>query len=336
MATISGTRLRAGVSGLLPAAAAVALTLALAPAASAQQPACDGVLDRGADLAAILASVPKFAGTYVLVYREDNELGLATPESAAAEARIAAYDASPGIGIAEQVFGRPAATSAYDPAQPAALITAVLAGDVDGAIVWAPLAGLAAGELDFDYALSLKTVGPPSPPPPFASDGAASAAAAAADPCADEIRGLLEGYGVIAAEQLVPVDINDLLSLGPLPRDLASAEASLPLYAQHCARCHGPEAVAATGALAPVDLVRSVQRFSWPGFLYIVQNGRQQNGMPGFRGSLAQAEVAAIYQYVRERAHGTIQPSTAALEAAASQVPPPATSEPAATPDPDR
>ena len=65
----------------------------------------------------------------------------------------------------------------------------------------------------------------------------------------------------------------------------------------------------ATDALAPVDLLVSVRRFSYPGFLYIALNGRSQNGMPGFRGSLDQELVETIYRYVRERSYGEIAAS---------------------------
>ncbi len=283
----------------------------------AQDMACEGALDRGEALPALLAAVPKYGGTYVLAYTEDNAAAVADLANAA-DFTVAGYSGSPALAIGAEQLGRPLDAVAYDAAQPAKLIDDVLAGSVGGAIVWAPLAGLAAGILDFDYALSLKTLGLPTDAPPFFAGTAGGDEQAA---CADEIRGLLEGYGVIAAEQLVPLDIKTLLALAPLPRDHDLALEGDAMYATHCARCHGPEGVAATGALAPVDLVRSVRRFSWPGFLYIVLNGRQQNGMPGFRGSLERGQVERIYQYVRERAHGTIQPSATALEEAAEGLP---------------
>lgn len=285
--------------------------------ATGQDMACEGALDRGDALPGVLVAVPKYGGTYVLAYTEDNAAAIADLANAD-DFSVAAYAGSPALAIGAETMGREIDDVPYDPAQPAKLIDDVLAGSIGGAIVWAPLAGLAAGILDFDYALSLKTLGLPSSPPPFYEGGVGQDDQAT---CADEIRGLLEGYGVIAAEQLVPLDIKTLLALGPLPRDHDLAAEGDAMYATHCARCHGPEGVAATGALAPVDLVRSVRRFSWPGFLYIVFNGRQQNGMPGFRGSLERAQVERIYQYVRERAHGTIQPTAAALETAAEGPP---------------
>jgi mono/diheme cytochrome c family protein len=308
-------RHRAATAGSLTLAwALVALSLASAKPGHSQDMACEGALDGGDALPSVLAAVPKYGGTYVLAYLEERA-DVVVDLASASDFSFATYAGSPAQAIGTETLGREPMSVAYDPTQPAKLVDDVLAGSIDGAILWAPLAGLAAGILDFDYALSLKTLGLPSAPPPFAL-GAAPAEDQAA--CADEIRGLLEGYGVIAAEQLVPLDIKTLLALGPLPRDHDQAAAGDSLYATHCARCHGPEGVAATGALAPVDLVRSVRRFSWPGFLYIVLNGRQQNGMPGFRGSLERGQVERIYQYVRERAQGTIQPTAAAFETAAA------------------
>lgn len=281
----------------------------------AQEGACEGLLERGAgELARVLQAVPKYGGTYALVYREADATALEDLHQAD-DIASAGHAGSPALAIGEQAFGRPLVARPFAAGDAGRLVREVLEGTLDGAVIWAPLAGLAVGQLDFNYALSIKTLGLPSPPPPFF---AAVGPAAADDPCADEIRGLLEGYGVIAAEQLVPLDIKTLLALAPRARNIEAAKAGANGYAQHCARCHGPEALAATGALAPVDLLRSVQRFSWPGFLYIVLNGRQQNGMPGFRGSLERAQIESIYQYVRERAHGTIAPSKAALEQAAA------------------
>ncbi|HLQ23803.1 MAG TPA: cytochrome c [Gemmatimonadales bacterium] len=81
------------------------------------------------------------------------------------------------------------------------------------------------------------------------------------------------------------------------------------LYSRQCAQCHGPHAVAQTGALAPVDLLRSVRRFQYAGFEYIVLNGRPHNGMPPLRGTLSEPQIAAIYQYVRARSQGELGPN---------------------------
>lgn len=298
---------RAGERTAWLLALAVAVAGAGAPIAAqewGEEAPCAGALDHPDALPELLAAVPKYGNTYVLVYRDRlRQIFQDLVPAELAELRIAAYDGSPAAAIAEGALFRPVDLLPFDPQQATRLVADVLSGELDAALLWAPLAGLLVQELDFDYQLSLRTVGLPSPPP-----AALQAAVTAADvpPCADAIRGFLEGYGVLPAEKLVPIDIRDLLHLEAPPRDLEAARAGAALYAQHCARCHGPEAVASTDALAPVDLLVSLPRFSYPGFLYIVLNGRSQNGMPGFRGSLERQQIDAIYQYVRERAHGTL------------------------------
>ena len=287
----------------------LALILVLAAPLTAQddwgaESSCAGVLDFSAEeLALVLARVPKYGSTYVVVTTERVEGEIDSVDSAALkDVEIAVYEGSPAAAIAEQA----GLTVKTYPFAAGKIVEELLAGNADAAILWSPLAGLGALELDFDYALSFRTTGAPAPPP---SDLQVVTAGAEGSECAAEIGGTLEGYGVVPAEKLVPLDIRDFLHLPAPPRDLDAAMAGKPLYAEHCAKCHGPEAVAATDALAPVDLLESVRRFSYPGFLYIVLNGRSQNGMPGFRGSLDRALVEEIYLYVRERSQGEIAAS---------------------------
>ena len=280
----------------------LALAVLQAPVGWAQEKElpCEGVLAAPDRLAEVLGQVPKYGSTYVLVYSD--RLGevdsLASP--GLRELKIAVYEGSPAAAIAERAGLE---IEVHPAGEAGKIIDDLLAGSSDAAVLWAPLAGLGALELDFNYELSFLTAGAPAPPP-SALQGVAAASSAA--PCAEEVRGLLEGYGVVPAEKLVPLDIRTLLHLPPPPRDLEEAGKAAPLYGEHCAKCHGPEAVAATDALAPVDLLVSVRRFSYPGFLYIALNGRSENGMPGFNGSLTREQVERIYQYVRERSHGTL------------------------------
>ena len=278
--------------------------LLLSPPVPAQELPCEGLLAAAPErLAEVLGQVPKYGSTYVIVYGAAlaEVEGLDSP--ALERSSIAVYQGSPAAAMAESA-GLGVEVYPFDDA--GKIVDDVLAGEVEAAVLWAPLAGLGALELDFNYELSFRTAGAPAPPPDALR---APGAEAAGDACAEEVQGLLEGYGVVPAEKLVPLDIRELLDLPPPPRDLAAAAAAAPLYATHCAKCHGPEAVAATDALAPVDLLVSVRRFSFPGFLYIVLNGRSQNGMPGFRGSLDRELVQSIYQYVRERSHGALAAS---------------------------
>ncbi len=307
-----------------------ALAVLLSPPIRAQdgeELPCEGLLAAPPErLAEVLGQVPKYGSTYVIVSGEGfGEVeGLDSP--ALQQSSVAVYQGSPAAAMVERA-GLGVETYVFDDA--GKIIDDMLAGNAVAAVLWAPLAGLGALELDFNYELSFRTAGAPAPPPSalqsltVASSGATdSGAAESGAACAEEVRGLLEGYGVVPAEKLVPLDIRELLHLPAPPRDLAAAATSAPLYAEHCAKCHGPEAVAATDALAPVDLLVSVRRFTYPGFLYIVLNGRSQNGMPGFRGSLTRELVEQIYQYVRERSHGALAATGAPDLADNAGVPP--------------
>ncbi|MEE8526777.1 MAG: c-type cytochrome [Thermoanaerobaculia bacterium] len=290
-------------------AAILGVALLLAAPLTAQddwgeETSCAGILDLSIEeLAQTLARVPKYGSTYVVVTTERVSGEIESVDSPALkDVEIAVYEGSPAATIAEQA----GLTVKSFPFETAKIVDEMLAGNVDAAILWSPLAGLGVLELDFDYELSFRTTGAPAPPPSALQVVAATGTESV---CAQEIGGTLEGYGVVPAEKLVPIDIRDFLHLPAPPRDLDAAWAGAPLYAEHCANCHGPEAVAATDALAPVDLLVSVRRFSYPGFLYIVLNGRSQNGMPGFSGSLDQDLVERIYLYVRERSQGEIAAS---------------------------
>lgn len=263
---------------------------------------CDGVLADGGQIAGVLTQVPKYQSTYVLVFGNalvDDVFDLDSP--ILAERTIGYYEG----GAASELLAAAGLTRTraypFELADAGKIVQDVLAGDLDMGLLWAPLAGLAAIELDFNYDLNFRTAGSPEAAP---SAFATASATASGSECAQAVDGQLGGYGVVPAEKLVKIDIRSLLHLQPPPRDTAAARQGSGLYAEHCAKCHGPDAVAATAALAPVDLLTSTPRFSYPGFLYIVLNGRSANGMPGFRGTLTREDIRLIYQYARERAYG--------------------------------
>jgi mono/diheme cytochrome c family protein len=77
-------------------------------------------------------------------------------------------------------------------------------------------------------------------------------------------------------------------------------------YMVHCARCHGDDAIG--GVMAP-DLRASVARGAVDdqSFPTVVLEGRRDQGMPGFKGVLTEAQVAAIQEYVTARASGKLK-----------------------------
>lgn len=310
-------------SSISRSAVALAAWTGLATVALAQDPAvCDGMLEDPDRAAEVLAQVPKYRATYVLVYPDRIAERLADFEAVAHEdVRVGLYEGS----AATDLVGAARGLVRYEFASvgPGRAIRELLAGDLEAAVLWAPLAGLGILQLDSNYELSMRTLGEPSAVPAFIG-GTRLAADDETSPCANEVLILLESYGVVPAEKLLPLDIEDLLPLEPPLRDLEAAARGSEIFQANCAKCHGQGAVAAPDALAPVDLLKSIRRFSFPGFLYIALNGREQNGMPGFRGALDREQMTLVYQYVRERSYGALgadaaEPTSPASTSSASE-----------------
>ncbi len=169
---------------------------------------------------------------------------------------------------------------------------------LDAAIVWAPLAGLALIELGLDDQVAVFAVDRPRDAPAALH---APAAPGTIEPCAAAIADDLDADGVLPAELLVPVNIRTLLSRRAPAFNLADAREGGPLFNQVCSKCHGPDAVADPHGLAPVDLRISTPRFTYPGFLFIILNGRPDKSMPPLRGTVTEDQIALIYQYLKAR-----------------------------------
>jgi len=76
-------------------------------------------------------------------------------------------------------------------------------------------------------------------------------------------------------------------------------------YMANCSRCHGDDAVG--GVIAP-DLRASVAKgaVNEASFHSVVSAGRRDKGMPGFKTTLSDEEIPAIYAYVSARAEGRL------------------------------
>ncbi len=260
-----------------------------------------GSLDR---IAATLSAVPRYGSTYVLVLSSGvgaDVTSLDAPALKAGEIVVHAGPAGAAIVQAKGLKSRPYPLDGESLTKP---IADLLAGRANAAVLWAPLAALGIDRLDPAGTLRMLNIGGPERPPAVFS----AASAGAPDPCAVNLAGLIEANGVVPAELLVPADIRRLIGRPPPLADPEEVRQGAALYANQCARCHGPHAMAQTGALAPVDLLRSVRRFQYAGFEYIVLNGRAKNGMPPLRGTLSERQIASIYQYVRARSRGDLGP----------------------------
>jgi mono/diheme cytochrome c family protein len=298
----------------LPGAALLILAVGMAPRqslrasgqdAQSAADACQSLTGSLDQIGATLSTVPRYGATYVLVLSPRVGADVTSLDAPALKTvEIAVQDGTAGAAMvqAKGLKPRPYPLDRENLTKP---IADLLGGGAEAAVLWAPLAALGIDRLDPAGTLRMLNVGGPEPPPA----AFAAAFAAAPDPCAVNLTGLIEANGVVPAELLVPADIRKLIGRPPPTRDPEAARQGAALYARQCAQCHGPHAVAQTGALAPVDLLRSVRRFQYAGFEYSVLNGRPKNGMPPLRGTLSEPQIASIYQYVRARSQGDLGPN---------------------------
>jgi mono/diheme cytochrome c family protein len=298
----------------------VALALAAVLVQGAQtQPAadpasCKGLLSQPARVAGVLSLVPKYGSTYVLVVPQRLAEQVPNPDAPGLKTiEVGVHGGTAGVAVARALGLTRVREYAFDLGAAAQPLQDVKDQKLDAAIVWAPLAGLALIELGLDDQAAVFAVDRPREAPAAlhapAAPGAAGAPGTPATPvspgidapCAAAIADDLDASGVLPAELLVPVNIRTLLSRRAPAFSLTEAREGGPLFNQACSKCHGPDAVADPHGLAPVDLRISTPRFTYPGFLYIILNGRPEKSMPPLRGTVTEDQIARIYQYLKAR-----------------------------------
>jgi Cytochrome C oxidase, cbb3-type, subunit III len=262
---------------------------------------CKGLLSDVDRVASVLSSVPKYASTYVLIIpmRLADRIP-AADVPATKEVEVGLQSGTPAVDVAGALGLTKIREYGLDLGTAGLPLQDIAAGKLDAAIMWAPLAGLAIIERGLEGAVSLFTVDRPRAAP------AVLHAEAVGHPCALAIADELDASGVLPAELLVPVDIRTLLTRQAPRFSLDGARSGQPLFNEACSKCHGPDAVADPKGLAPVDLRTSVPRFTYPGFLYIILNGRPEKGMPPLRGTVTEEQVALIYQYLKARSNSLL------------------------------
>lgn len=294
--------MRKAIAGFI-LTAATAATMLIAPATARSQEAadapsspCHGV--EASRIGGVLRGVPRYGATYVLVVPE--RLAATIPDAKAPgikdlhtgiQAGSAAADVARAVGISNTV------DYAFDVSMPYQLVQDVASEKIDAAVMWAPLAGMAILELGLDGAVSTYSLDRPNNVP------SGFDVAAAADPCSSAIADELDVSGALPAELLVPVEIRPMLGMHAPAFDVAEAQQGAEAFNTVCARCHGADAIADPHGLAPVDLRLSVRRFSYPGFTYIVMNGRPEKSMPPLRGTVTNDQIRMIYQYLKARSN---------------------------------
>jgi mono/diheme cytochrome c family protein len=279
------------------------------PTQPASDPAtCRGLLSQPARLAGVLSLVPKYGSTYVLVVPQRLAEQVPNPDAPGLKTiEVGVHGGTAGVEVARALGLTRVRAYAVDLGAIAQPLQDVKDQKLDAAIVWGPLAGLALIELGLDDQVAVFAVDRPREAPAALHAPPASPASGTPglpgtiDPCAAAIADDLDADGVLPAELLVPVNLRTLLSRRAPAFSLAAAREGGPLFNQACSKCHGPDAVADPHGLAPVDLRISTPRFTYPGFLYIILNGRPDRSMPPLRGTVTEDQIALIYQYLKAR-----------------------------------
>jgi len=284
-------------SAVVAAVVVAALSVSAGPQEQPQSdPAtCQGLLSQPNRVAGVLSSVTRYGSTYVLIVPQ--RLAEKVPNAGAPGVRDleAGVQESAGAEAARAIGITRIREYRYSESAPVQPLRDIEDGKLDAAILWAPLAGLGIIELGLDGKVALFSIDRPHAPP------AALHGEATSDPCAAAIRDALDVNGVLPAELLVSVDIRSLLTRRAPVFDIEQARRGRPVYNEVCSQCHGADAVADPNGLAPVDLRISVPRFSYPGFSYIILNGRPSKSMPPLRGTVSEDQIALIYQYLKAR-----------------------------------
>jgi mono/diheme cytochrome c family protein len=272
---------------------------------AADPASCKGLLSQPARVAGVLSLVPKYGSTYVLVVPQRLAEQVPNPDAPGLKTiEVGIHGGTAGVDVARALGLTRVREYALDLGAAAQLLQDVKDQKLDAAIVWAPLAGLALIELGLDDQVAVFAVDRPrGVPAALRAPGARGTPGTPGtiDPCAAAIADDLDADGVLPAELLVPVNIRTLLARRAPAFSLAAAREGGPLFNQACSKCHGPDAVADPHGLAPVDLRISTPRFTYPGFLYIILNGRPDKSMPPLRGTVTEDQIALIYQYLKAR-----------------------------------
>jgi cytochrome c553 len=286
-----------GIKGTIRTARAGGFREAQDAQAQASQPSsCKGILAQPDALKSSLRRVPKYQKTYVLVVGGSARDTVTTPTSTLLPGlAIEIYDEPTAVAITQDLHLTKVTRVPLTEQSPVQPLVDLAAGKVDAAILWGPLAGAGLIDLGLEDKVAVFSVDrPKSAPAEYAHPDTPP------DACAAAIADDLDSFGVLPAELLVPVNMRAMLGTPTPVFSMQNAEQGGQAFEQICARCHGSHAVA-DPTLAPVDLLRSIRRFQYIGFKYIVLNGRPEKGMPPLRGTVSEDQIALIYQYLTAR-----------------------------------
>jgi hypothetical protein len=275
--------------------------------AQATQPsACKGMLAQPDVLKQTLLRVPHYQKTYLLLVGPKAQGTVTSATSPGlADLAVEINDEPSAIAITEDLNLKNVTRVPVTGQSPVQPLVDLAAGKTDGAIMWGPLAGMGMIDLGLEDKVSVFSVDrPKDSPPAFAGQPTLQS-----DACAAAIADDLDSFGVLPAELLVPVNLRSMLNTPTPVFSMDNARQGGQVFQQVCARCHGPNAIW-DPALAPVNLLKSIRRFQFIGFKYIVMNGRAQKGMPPLRGTVTEDQIALIFQYLQARSKNELTASS--------------------------
>jgi mono/diheme cytochrome c family protein len=251
-----------------------------------------------------LLQVDMYRNTYVMIYPDRVVAHFpAFGPSTSAESKIGAI-----TGTAMDLARKAGITDVAEiasAADPGGIVRDLQTGKLDAVVVWAPLAGWMLDKWDTNHELNMRASNEAGAAPEnFTKSTAQPQNPAGINACSDAVRVVLESYGVVPAEKS-KLNIYEVLSWQTPNANEREAHDGRAWYQQFCASCHGKNAVMAK-ALAPVNLLNSLPKFTYGGFSYITLKGRNIKGMPGYHGILEDEQLQKIYQYLRARSNGRL------------------------------
>jgi mono/diheme cytochrome c family protein len=102
-----------------------------------------------------------------------------------------------------------------------------------------------------------------------------------------------------------------LSTSSPVEADKHTNEATVKLFKQHCASCHGDDRL---GLIGPPLIPQSFKRLKPDAAALVIKNGRAATQMPAFKDSLNDGDIAQLVDYIYEKPEQPPQWDMAAIK----------------------
>ena len=143
-------------------------------------------------------NIPDYATTYVIVYPDKLGFIGSLAELAKRNLKVGTFADSPVAQLLQQ-NGIVPKTYPMDASSIEQPVADVLRGQIDAAVIWAPIAGFVVWDLDKEQVLSMMPLTESLPPPPAYAHAPEVAASSYVELCGKFVQKFLEAYGVIPA-----------------------------------------------------------------------------------------------------------------------------------------